>query len=174
MANKQPAEYGGYPPPKSNAPLVAAAVVAVAAVIGLVLVLVFTNGSSAASTVSDPAGNGNPAPAQTYLDGGGDGAGNGVGADGNGSLAPLPPLSGNGGGLMYMLSGRVSAISSTSITLAGNGPSVTAALTGSTRFSGDITGAAGIKVGDQVTAQVSGRSSSKLVVTAIQDPGTGP
>jgi hypothetical protein len=141
----------------------AVAVVAVAAAIGLLLVLVFANSPSSAAA-SDPTSGANPAPAQTYAGGGG----------GGGTLGALPPLSGNGGGLMYMLNGKVAAISSTSITLAGNGPSVTAAINGSTQFSGNITSAAGIKVGDQVTAQVGGQSSTSLVATAIQDPGTGP
>ncbi|MBR7826372.1 hypothetical protein KDK95_08670 [Actinospica sp. MGRD01-02] len=163
MANKRTAGYGGYQPPKSNAPLMAVAVVAVAAAIGLLIVLVFANSPSSASAASDPT-NGNPAPTQTYAGGG----------SGGGTLAALPPLSGNGGGLMYMLNGKVAAISSTSITLAGNGPSVTAAINSSTQVSGDISSVSGIKVGDQVTAQVSGQSSSSLVATAIQDPGTGP
>jgi Domain of unknown function (DUF5666) len=165
MANKRtaPQQYSGYRPPKSNAPLLAVAVVAVAAVIGLLIVLVFANSPSTAAA-SDPTSGTNPAPTQTYAGGG----------SGGGTLAALPPLSGNGGGLMYMLNGKVAAISSTSITLAGNGPSVTAAINSSTQFSGNITSASGIKVGDQVTAQVGGQSSSSLVASAIQDPGTGP
>jgi hypothetical protein len=164
MANKQTAGSSGYRPPKSNAPLMAVAVVAVAAAIGLLLILLFANNSPSSAASSGPT-NGDAAPTQTYAGGG---------SGGGGTLAALPPLSGNGGGLMYMLNGKVAAISSTSITLAGNGPSVTAAINSSTRFSGDITSASGIKVGDQVTAQVGGQSSSSLVVSAIQDPGTGP
>jgi hypothetical protein len=164
MANKRTADYGGgYPPPKSNAPLVAVGVVAAAAVIGLILVLLFAHSPTSSAASSEPTA-GNPAPTQTYAGGGG----------GNGTLAALPPLSGNGGGLMYMLNGKVAAISSTSITLAGSGPSVTAAINGSTQVTGNVTSVGGIKVGDQVTAQVSGQSSSSLVATAIQDPGTGP
>jgi hypothetical protein len=166
MANKQSADYGGgYRPPKSNAPLMALGVVAAAAVIGLILVLVFARSSSSAAA-SDPAVS-YPSPTQTY-------AGGGSGGSGDGTLAALPPLSGNGGGLMYMLNGKVAAISGTSITLSGNGPSVTASINGSTQVTGDVTSVSGIKVGDQVTAQVSGQSSSSLVATAIQDPGQGP
>lgn len=164
MANKQTAGSSGYRPPKSNAPLMAVAVVAVAAAIGLLLILVFANNSPSSAAASDPTNGANPAPTQTYAGGG----------NGGGTLGALPPLSGNGGGLMYMLNGKVAAISSTSITLAGNGPSVTAAINSSTQFSGNITSASGIKVGDQVTAQVGGQSSSSLVASAIQDPGTGP
>lgn len=137
----------------------AIAVVAPAVAIGLLLVLAFAGTPSSTAASSDPTG-GDPAPAQTYAAGGG--------------LGTLPPLSGNGGGLTYMLNGRVAAISSTSITLAGNGPSVKAAIDGSTRVSGNVTEVSGIKVGDQVTAQVSGQSSTSLVASAIQDPGQGP
>lgn len=168
MANKQNRYSAGYrapQPPKSNAPLIALGVVAVAAVIGLVLVL--TLGKSPSTAAASGAG-ANPAPTQGYANGGNGNAGS------NGSLAPLPPLGGNGGGLQYMLNGTVAAISSTSITLAGSGPSVTAAITGSTQVSGNVTSVSGIKVGDQVVAQVSGESSSSLVATAIQDPGVGP
>lgn len=146
----------------------AIAVVAPAVAIGLLLVLAFAGTPSSTAASSDPTG-GDPAPAQTYAAGGG-----GSGGSAGGGLGALPPLSGDGGGLTYMLNGRVAAISSTSITLAGNGPSVKAAIDGSTRVSGNVTEVSGIKVGDQVTAQVSGQSSTSLVASAIQDPGQGP
>jgi hypothetical protein len=171
MANKQSGQstrysagYGGPQPPKSNTPLIAAgAVVAVAAIVALVLVLTLGNSSTSAAASSPGV---NPAPSQGYASGG-------TGSS-SGALGQLPPLGGNGGGLTYMLNGTVSAISGTSITLAGSGPSVTAAINGSTKVTGKVTSVSGIKVGDQVVAQVSGQSSSSLVATAIQDPGTGP
>ena len=73
-----------------------------------------------------------------------------------------------------MLNGKVLAISGTSITLGGNGPSVTAAINGSTKFSGSVTSASGIKVGDQVVAEVAGQDSSHLVAVEIQDPRQAP
>jgi len=90
---------------------------------------------------------------------------------GSGGLPALPPLNGNGGGLQYMLNGQVSAISATSITLSGSGPSVTAAITSSTQVGGNVTSVSQIKVGDQVTAQVGGKSATALVAMSIQDPG---
>jgi hypothetical protein len=152
---------GGYRPQRNNAPWLAAGVAAAAAVIGLILVLAFVPGSSSAAATSDPAVS-SPAPTATYAGGGGGGDG--------GTLAPLPPLTGNGGGLSLMLMGTVAKISDTSITLAGNGPSVTAAINGSIRMSGSVSGVSGIKVGDQVSVQLTGKSSSSLVATTIQDP----
>lgn len=87
------------------------------------------------------------------------------------SPGALPPLSGNGaGGLRIELTGKVLAVSRTSITIGGDGPSVTARLTGSTRVTGEVTNAAGIRVGDEISAQLTGASTSSLTAAAIQDP----
>jgi hypothetical protein len=85
---------------------------------------------------------------------------------GTGALPALPGPPGSPGRLQIMLTGRVLAVSGHSITIGGNGPSVTAAITGSTTITGN---AGGIKVGDEVSAQITG-TGSKLTVTAIQDP----
>jgi hypothetical protein len=86
------------------------------------------------------------------------------------SSGALPALPGNGNGAMTdMLIGKVLAVSATSITLGGNGPSVTGTITGSTKVSGKTARVAGIKVGDEVTAQLTGTGST-LTVTTIQDP----
>lgn len=69
-----------------------------------------------------------------------------------------------------MLNGKVVAISSTSITLGGNGPNVVAKITSATKVTGNVSSPSGIKVGDQVAAQVSGKSSSSYVADSIQDP----
>jgi hypothetical protein len=63
----------------------------------------------------------------------------------------------------------VLAISGTSITIGGNGPSVTAAITGSTRVTGTVRGISGVKAGAEVSAQITG-TSGHLTATAIQDP----
>ncbi|HUN32505.1 MAG TPA: hypothetical protein VMU95_10875 [Trebonia sp.] len=89
-----------------------------------------------------------------------------------GGPASLSPLTGNGSGLTMMLSGRVTAVSATSITIGGNGPSVTAKVTQETRFSGQVRSIGGVKVGDQVSATFSGSSASSLTVTAIEDPAS--
>ncbi len=89
-------------------------------------------------------------------------------------LQTLPGLpgsaSGNGNGqLRMLLTGRVLAVSATSITIGGTGPSVTAAVTGATTITGHAHGIGGVKVGDEVAAQITG-TPSHLVTTTLQDP----
>ena len=159
MANKQAANSGRTNPGGYG---LVVAILAIAATVALLLVVLFLRSPGAsASAASDPTTAAEPTTASTQD------------AGGSGGLGALPPLGGNGGALQYMLNGRVTAISSTSITLGGNGPSVTAALTSATKVTGGVTSVSGIKVGDQVTAQITGQSSSSLEATAIQDPGQG-
>jgi hypothetical protein len=78
--------------------------------------------------------------------------------------------SGNGSGqLRILLTGRVLAVSGTSITIGGAGPSVTAAVTSATKITGRAHAVAGVKVGDQVAAQLTG-TPSHLTLTTLQDP----
>jgi hypothetical protein len=85
-------------------------------------------------------------------------------------LPALPGLSRNGNGqLQMLLTGRVLAVSGTSITIGGNGPSVTAAVTSATTITGTVHGIGGISVGNEVSAQITG-TASHLTATAIQDP----
>jgi hypothetical protein len=89
---------------------------------------------------------------------------------GSTGLPALPGLSANGNGQLQMvLTGRVLAVSGTSITIGGNGPSVTAAVTSATTITGTVHGIGGIKVGNEVSAQITG-TASHLTATAIQDP----
>ncbi|HEU5389526.1 MAG TPA: hypothetical protein VFV73_26875 [Streptosporangiaceae bacterium] len=88
--------------------------------------------------------------------------------------AALPRLPGNAGGngdehLRMLLTGRVLAVSRTSVTIGGAGPSVTASVTSTTRLTGRVHGPSGVKVGDEVAAQISG-TPSHLAITALQDP----
>jgi hypothetical protein len=71
-----------------------------------------------------------------------------------------------------MLSGRVTAVSATSITIGGTGPSVTAKITQATQFAGAVHGIGGVKVGDEVSATLSGSSAGSLTATAIEDPAS--
>ncbi len=71
------------------------------------------------------------------------------------------------------IAGRVQAITATSITLGAPGRAVTAAITSATRVSGRVTSAGQIKVGDNVSAQITVRDG-KPVVTSIQDPARLP
>jgi hypothetical protein len=68
-----------------------------------------------------------------------------------------------------MLTGRVLAVSDNSITIGGNGHSVTAAVTKATTITGTVRDIGGIKVGAEVSAQITG-TPGNLAVTAIQDP----
>ncbi len=80
------------------------------------------------------------------------------------------PAPGSGGGYQQLqIVGTVTAVNSTSITIGGNGPSITGTFTGTTRFSGSVTSPAGIKVGDQVAASLTG-TPARLTVATIQDP----
>ena len=99
-----------------------------------------------------------------------------VGAGSPGAAPGLPALpglsgaSGNGNGqLRIMLTGRVLAVSGTSITIGGAGPSVTAAVTSATKITGRVHGIGGVKVGDEVAAQITG-TPSHLIITTLQDP----
>jgi Cu/Ag efflux protein CusF len=64
-------------------------------------------------------------------------------------------------------------VSATSITVGGGGQVVTAAVTRATTVTGKATSISGIKVGDVVSASISG-ANGKLTATSIQDPASLP
>jgi hypothetical protein len=85
-----------------------------------------------------------------------------------------PEPAGASGQMRILLTGRVLAVSRTSITIGGAGPSVTAAVTSATRVTGGVRGIGGIggvKAGDEVSAQLTG-TAAHLTATAIQDPAS--
>jgi hypothetical protein len=90
------------------------------------------------------------------------------------------PISGGGtapgGGAVgeMFVAGPVTAVSSKSITIGGPGHTVTAAITSSTRITGKVTSMGGIKVGDQVSAQITESNGGQPTVAAIQDPAQVP
>jgi hypothetical protein len=132
----------------------AVAVLAAAAGVGAGLLIKGTPTASAAGAATPSA----TAPGGTAP--GGSGA----------SMPALPGPAENGNGqVQIILTGRVQAVSATSITIGGSGPSVTAAVTSATKVTGAVRGIAGVKAGDRVAAQVSG-TPGHLVATAIQDP----
>jgi hypothetical protein len=102
-------------------------------------------------------------------------------APGGGARNLLPPGTGGGaiptpgpGQLLHLeIGGKVTAVSATSITLGARGQSVTAAVTTSTTVTGKVHGIGGVKVGDLVSAQITG-TDGKLTATAIQDPASIP
>jgi hypothetical protein len=135
----------------------AAAVAVLAATAGVAAGLFLVRGTPAASAAGG-ATRGASAPGASAP------AGSSAGLPG------LPGLSGNGNGQLRMiLTGRVVAVSGTAITIGGEGPSVTAAVTGATTITGTAHGIGGVKVGDEVSAQITG-TASHLTATAIQDP----
>ena len=78
-----------------------------------------------------------------------------------------------GGSVQMFIAGPVQAISASSITLGSPGRTVTAAITSATRVSGRVTSPSQIKVGDNVSAQITVRNG-KSVVTSIQYPAQLP
>ena len=93
----------------------------------------------------------------------------GNGQPGGGAL----PGTGSGGTGTLFAIGKVTAVSGTSITIGGPGHTVTAAVTGSTRITGKVSGISGIKVGDQVSAQIV-QNGGAARASAIQDPAQPP
>jgi hypothetical protein len=94
-------------------------------------------------------------------------------APGGGSGGGTIPGGGGAVGEMFV-AGPVTAVSSTSITIGGPGHTVTAAITSATRITGKVTRIGGIKVGDQVSAQIAESNGGQPTVTAIQDPAQAP
>lgn len=135
------------------ASLVAVAVLAAGAGAGLAIAVTGPSGTPAAATSPSPG------RASGVLPGGPAG-----GVPGGTSGVP-----GGGQPAQIFVIGTVTAVSATSITIGGNGPPVTAAVTGSTRVTGRVSSIAGIKVGDRVSAQVS-QSGGRMTATAIQYP----
>jgi uncharacterized protein DUF5666 len=73
-----------------------------------------------------------------------------------------------------LIAGPVTAVSGTSITIGGQGRPVTAAVTGATRITGKVCSISGIRVGDQVSAQITQEAGGKPTAVAIQDPARRP
>jgi len=67
----------------------------------------------------------------------------------------------------------VTAVSSRSITIGGPAHTVTAAVTSSTRVTGNVSRIGAIKVGDQVSAQII-QNGGRAIATAIQYPPRSP
>lgn len=100
---------------------------------------------------------------------------------GGGSRTLLPPGSGGGSipsagpgqSVHLMIGGPVTAVSATSVSIGSGSRSVTAAVTRATVVTGNVHAIGGVKVGDQVSAQLSG-GAGKLTVVSLQDPASQP
>ena len=71
------------------------------------------------------------------------------------------------------IAGQVTAVSGTSITIGGPGRSITATVTSSTRFTGRVSSITGIKVGDQVSAQLT-QNGDTVTAVSVSDPAQLP
>ena len=170
---------GGWPGPRrySSGPwgggaarrgwlLALTAVVAAAAGFGVVAAALHDATGSPATASATPSSS---APAASGAAPSG-GAGNGTQpAPHGGGLQSLPP------GAMERLEigGQVTAVSATSITLNGGGQEITATVTRATKVTGKVTSISGIKVGDFVSASISG-PNGKLTADSVQDPASLP
>ena len=138
----------------------------VAAAFGFgVVVVALREAAGPASAGAAPSSSASASPST-----GASGAGNGMQpALQGGGLPSLPP------GAMERLEigGQVTAVSATSITLNGGGQEITATVTRATKVTGKVTSINGVKVGDFVSASISG-ANGKLTADSIQDPASLP
>jgi hypothetical protein len=145
---------GGGPGQRSPRPLALAAVALLALAVGAGVALAIGRGLDHSSSPS-------AAPSSQPSFGAPGGGGGTIPGGGSGAV-------GEG-----FITGRVEAVSSTSITIGGPGQSMTAAITAATKITGNVTSIGGIKVGDQVSAQITA-SGGQATATAIQDPAQAP
>jgi hypothetical protein len=140
------------------------AVVAAAFGFGVVVVALH-QAASPASAGAAPSSSATASPSA-----GASGPGNGTQpAPQGGGLQSLPP----GATERLEIGGQVMAVSATSITLNGGGQAITAAVTRATTVTGKVTSIRGVKVGDFVSASISG-ANGKLTADSIQDPASLP
>jgi len=148
----------GPPPGKRNRWLPIALTAVLAGAVGVIVALLISGSPGTASANAPVPGSG-PAAAPSL---GGTGSSNGI------SGAP-----GRAGSVSLFIGGKVTAVTSHSITLSAQGHSVTAAINSSTRFTGQVHRASGIKAGDLAVARITGHGS-ELVAVTIQDPAQIP
>ena len=117
---------------------------------------------------SSPAASGQP-PALSQQQPGGNGAP--AGGTLPGGTLPGGAQGGPGSGMFVI--GTVTAVGGSSITIGGLGHTITATVTGATRVSGKVAGLGGIKVGDQVSAQLT-QDGGRIIAVAIADPAQAP
>jgi len=172
----------GYPPGAPGQPphgwhggarrgwlLALTAVVAAACGFGVVVVALHETAGPAGAGAA-PSSSATAPPSAVPPNTGPNGAGNGTQpAPQGGGLQSLPP------GAMERLEigGQVMAVSATSITLNGGGQEITATVTRATTVTGKVSSIRGVKVGDFVSASISG-ANGKLTADSIQDPASLP
>jgi hypothetical protein len=173
---------GGYPAPPDGwrrggrdrlrraLPFAVTALVAGATAFGVVTVAV--HGAAAIPTAANSTPSSGPPSGGTPSAGppaGGSGGGTQLAPNAGGAVPSVP----SGATLRVEIGGPVTAVSATSITLGGGGREVTAAVTTATKVTGKVTSIGGVKVGDVVSATITG-TNGKLTATSIQDPASLP
>jgi hypothetical protein len=143
-------------PARFGVALVLTAVIAAVAGFLIVIAVRDLSGRPAAANSTTPASGSTPSAGALPPNGGG----------------PVP-TPGQGQALELQVGGKVTAVSATSITVAGADHQVTAAVTSATKVSGRVSTIAGVKVGDMVSIQATG-TEGNLTATAIQDPASLP
>lgn len=144
---------GGPPPRRSGRGLIIAAAAVVAAVVG----------AGAALAVKEWPSSSPPSTSSSSLPNAGIGAGAGAGAGGHPQ----------GQYLHIVMEGKVTAVSSSSITIQGTQHTVTASITSATKITGQASSISGIKVGENVSAEIT-KSGGQTVVDALQYPPNPP
>jgi hypothetical protein len=140
------------------------AVVAAAAGFGVVAVAVKDVTGSPAAAGSSPSAAAPSPYGSAGLPSGGPGL-----APQAGGVPSLPA----GANLRLEVGGPVTADGPTSITIGSGGNVVTAAVTRATKVTGKVAGIGGVKVGDLVSATITG-ADGKLTADSIQDPASLP
>lgn len=134
----------------------------------LAATLAVVGGVTAAVVSSGPAGR----PSAGGSPGGtthGGAPSSGSASPGNGRHGAAPA----GRSTRIFVTGRVSALTAASVTIASGGPPVRAAVTPSTLFTGRVSGLAGVRVGDQVAATITVRTG-RATATRLRDPAALP
>jgi hypothetical protein len=149
--------WGGGAPRSRVRPLAVAAVAVVALAAGAGVAVAVGRGLSSSPAAAQTPGSSQP---QTV-------------PGGNAGGVPPGAFPGSGQVGQLILGGKVTAVSSTSITIAGGSHTVTAAITNSTKVTGKVTSIGAVKVGDLVTAEIT-ESGGTATATAIQDPASLP
>jgi len=162
----------GWPAGGPRARRLRPAVLAAVIVAGVAAGAAFT--AAAVNTFSAGAGPGSQSAAAGPGQRGGESLGPGGtvpgGVPGGGPAAGGP---GGGSAASMFVIGAVTAVNRTSITIGGPGHTVTAAVTGATRVTGKVAGVGGIKVGDQVSAQLT-QAAGRVTAVTIADPAQAP
>lgn len=134
-----------------------ALIAVLAGVAGAFLAFLLTQGPSASPSAGRISSSAVPVPSRR--------------AGGGQALGGLP--GGVNGQVQMIIVGKVAAVSSTSITVTGQGNDITGAVTGTTKVTGKVSGISGVKVGDQVLIKFTGTpGSGTLTAATIQDPAS--